>query len=156
MEWAFKGPHTLRERLGDLDARAIAAMPEADLVAAFTRKPALHRFPGSMGKRTHALCTHIVETYDGDPAAIWTTAASANELFDRLRALPGFGDEKSRIFLAVLGKRLGVAPSGWETVAEPFGDETPRSVADIDSAESLGRVREWKRAQKAKAKTKAE
>jgi len=156
MEWAFKAPYVLRDRLGGLDAAAIAAMPEADVEAVFRAKPALHRYPGSMGKRAHSLCTHIVDEYDGDPAAIWKSADSASDLLRRLRALPGFGDEKSRIFLAVLGKRFGAAPDGWREVAAPFGDETPRSVADIDSPEALQQVRQWKQAQKAKRKSKAD
>jgi len=156
MEWAFKAPSLLKERLGELDAGKIAAMPEPEIEAVFTAKPALHRFPGSMAKRTHALCAHVAERYHGDAAAIWTTASSAEELFARLRELPGFGDQKSRIFLALLGKRFGTAPEGWREVAEPFGDDTPRSVADIDSRETLQRVREWKKAQKAKGKSKAD
>ena len=156
MEWAFKAPSLLRDRLDGLDAAAIAAMPEADVEAVFREKPALHRYPGSMGKRAHALCLHIVDEYDGDVAAIWTSAGSASELLRRLRALPGFGDEKSRIFLAVLGKRFGAAPDGWREVAAPFGDDTPRSVADIDSPEALQQVRQWKKAQKAKGKSKAD
>jgi uncharacterized HhH-GPD family protein len=156
MEWAFKGPYTLNERLGGLDAAAIAAMSPDDVEAVFKTKPALHRFPGSMAKRTHALAQVIVHDYGGDAAAIWTTASSGEELLDRLQALPGFGAEKSKIFLALLAKRLGVKPPGWEEAAKPFSDSTPRSVADIDSAESLARVREWKRTQKAKGKTKSQ
>lgn len=155
MEWAFKGPYTLNERLGGLDAAAIAAMDPDALEAVFKTKPALHRFPGSMAKRTHALTQAIVDDYAGDAAAIWTTASTGEELLKRLKALPGFGAEKSKIFLALLAKRLGVTPPGWEGASAPFSDSTPRSVADIDSAESLARVRTWKRAQKARGKTKA-
>jgi len=157
MEWAFRGPLTLRERLGGtLDASAIAAMPVDDLVAVFSAKPALHRFPGSMAKRTHALCGHLVDHYGGDAANVWRDAPNGAELYRRLAALPGYGAEKARIFLAILGKRFGVRPPGWEDAARPFSDSTPRSVADIDSPESLARVREWKRAQKAKGRTKAD
>ena len=157
MEWAFRGPLSLKARLGtNLDAGAIAAMPVDDLVAVFSAKPALHRFPGSMAKRTHALCTHIVEHYDGDAANIWAGAGSGDELLARLSGLPGFGQEKAKIFLALLAKRFGVQPTGWEQAAAPFSDSTPRSVADIDSPETLARVREWKRAQKAQGKTKAD
>jgi uncharacterized HhH-GPD family protein len=152
MEWAFKGPHTLKERLGGLDCAAIAAMTPDELKAVFAAKPALHRFPGSMAERTHALCTAIVEEYGGDPARIWRDAKSGDELLTRLRALPGFGEEKSKIFLALLGKRLGVAPPGWEEAAKPFSDDVKRSVADVDSPEALAEVRNWKRTQKAKAK----
>ena len=124
--------------------------------AVFKQKPALHRFPGSMAKRAHALAQHVVEHYDGDAANIWNGARDATTVLDRLRALPGYGDEKAKILLAILGKRLGQAPAGWEQAAAPFGDATPRSVADVDSAASLERVREWKRAQKARGKSKAE
>ncbi len=156
MEWAFRGPATLRARLGHLDATAIAAMAPEQLEMAFREKPALHRYPASMAKRTHALCAHIVEHYDGDPAKIWTSARDAADLFARLRALPGFGEEKAKIFLAVLGKRFGRAPSGWEHYAQPFSDTEPRSVADIDSPDALLRVRAWKQAQKAKGKSKSD
>lgn len=159
MEWAFRGPLTLRERLGvsgHLDARAIAAMPPDELEALFRTKPALHRYPGSMAKRTHDLCRHLVDEYGGDAAAVWRDASSGDELYQRLRALPGYGEEKAKIFLAILGKRLGVAPPGWEEAAAPFSDTTPRSVADIDSPESLQRVREWKTTQKRVKKGKAD
>jgi uncharacterized HhH-GPD family protein len=154
MEWAFRGPATLRERLGQLDPRAIAAMPVDDLETTFRAKPALHRYPGSMGKRTHALAVRVVDEYDGDAAAIWTTATDPAELLARLRALPGYGEEKAKIFLAILGKRLRVAPKGWEQAAAPFSDTEPRSVADIDSPEALQRVRAFKQAKKAKGKGK--
>ena len=106
MEWAFRGPSTLRDRLGRLDCAAIAAMPVDDLEAVFKEKPALHRYPGSMAKRTHALCEHVVEEYDGDAGKIWKGTKDPQVLFDRIRALPGYGDEKAKIFLAILGKRL--------------------------------------------------
>jgi uncharacterized HhH-GPD family protein len=157
MEWAFRGPLTLKERLGGtLDAETIGALGEDKIEAIFRDKPAMHRYPGSMGKRTHALCAYIVEHYGGDAAAIWRGASSGQEIYRRLRELPGYGDEKAKIFLAILGKRLGVAPSGWEEAAAPFSDATPRSVADIDSPETMARVREFKRAQKAKKKGKAD
>ena len=156
MEWAFRGPYTLSQRLGGLDAAAIAAMSEDDFVETFRAKPALHRFPGSMGKRAHALCQAIVDEYGGDAEKVWRDATSGDELYARLRALPGFGDEKARIFMALLAKRLGVAPPGWEEAAKPFSDDVPRSVADIDSPETLARVRDWKRSQKAKGKSKRE
>ncbi len=156
MEWAFKGPATLRDRLGGLDAADIAAMDPDAFVEVFSTKPALHRFPGSMGRRTHELCTHISDTYGGDAAAIWTGVDNADELMVRVRAMPGYGDEKSRILVAMLAKRLGVQPAGWEQATAPFSDDQPRSVADIDSPESLARVREWKKAMKAKGKSKAD
>ena len=156
MEWAFKGPSTLRDRLGGLDATKIAAMPPEELEAVFREKPALHRYPGSMAKRTHALCVHLVDEYDGDAANLWTGVDDPQVLFDRIRALPGYGDEKAKIFLAILGKRLRVAPQGWEACAVPFSDSEPRSVADIDSPENLQRVRAWKQAQKAAKKSKSD
>ena len=156
MEWAFKGPHTLKERLGSLDAGAIAAMDPDELEAVFRAKPALHRYPASMAKRAHALCQVLVDEYDGDAAKVWTGAKTGDELLARLRALPGFGEEKSKIFLALLAKRFDVRPSGWEAAGTPFSDTTMRSVADIDSPEALGAVRTWKKAQKAKGRTKAQ
>src|SRR5262249_56081068 len=119
MEGAFRGPSPLRGRLGRLDCAAIAAMPVDDLEAVFKEKPALHRYPGSMAKRTHALCEHVVAEYDGDAAQIWKGTKDPQVLFERIRALPGYGDEKARIFLAILGKRLRVAPKGWEEYAGP-------------------------------------
>jgi uncharacterized HhH-GPD family protein len=157
MGWAFRGPFTLRERLGgSLDAEAIAAMGPDKIEAIFRDKPAMHRYPGSMGQRTHALCAFVVEHYGGDAGAIWRDAPSGQELYRRLRELPGFGEEKAKIFLAILGKRLGQAAPGWEEAAAPFSDATPRSVADVDSKESLERVREFKKARKAEKKGKAD
>jgi uncharacterized HhH-GPD family protein len=155
MEWAFRGPARLKERLGGtLDANAIAAMSEDDVVAAFQVKPSLHRFPGSMGKRTYALCRYLADEYGGDAAAVWTDATSGADLVARVQALPGFGQEKAKIFVALLAKRFGVRPLGWEQAAAPFSDATPRSVADIDSPEALEQVRAWKKAQKANGKSK--
>jgi uncharacterized HhH-GPD family protein len=155
MEWAFRGPVRLKERLGGtLDANAIAAMSEDEIVAVFQTKPALHRFPGSMGKRTYALCRFLADEYGGDAAAVWTGASSGAELLTRVEALPGFGEEKAKIFVALLAKRFGVRPKGWEEAAAPFSDAAPRSVADIDSAEALEQVRAWKKAAKAAGKSK--
>ena len=155
MEWAFKSPSRLAERLGDrFDAAAIAAMDPADLEATFCTKPALHRFPAAMARRAHELCRHLTENYDGDAGAVWTSAGSGQELYDRVRALPGYGPEKSMIFLAILAKRFGASPDGWERLAGPFADDTPRSVADIDGPEALARVRAWKKEQKAAGRSK--
>lgn len=157
MEWAFRGPLTLQERLGgSLDAETIAALGPDKVEAIFRDKPAMHRYPGSMGKRTYALCAFIVEHYGGDAGAIWRDAPSGQEVYRRLRELPGYGEEKSKIFLAILGKRLGQAAPGWEEAAAPFSDATPRSVADVGSAESLERVREFKKARKAAKQGKAD
>ncbi|MFN8035507.1 MAG: HhH-GPD-type base excision DNA repair protein [Acidimicrobiia bacterium] len=154
MEWAFRGPKTLRDRLGSLDAGAIAAMEPDALEAVFKEKPALHRYPGSMARRTHALCAYVTREYGGDAGKLWRGVRDPAVLHDRIRELPGYGEEKARILLAILGKRLGRAPAGWERYAGPFADRQPRSVADIDSPESLARVREWKKAQKAAKKGK--
>ncbi len=154
MEWAFKGPATLRERLGHLDPAKIAAMDVDEFVAVCCEKPAIHRFPGSMGKRIHAVCTALVDDYDGDATNLWADASDGKELYRRLKALPGYGDEKSKIFVALLAKSQGVAPDGWQQAAGKFGDDVPRSVADIHDETSLGEVREWKKAQKAAKKDK--
>ncbi len=154
MEWAFASPLKLQERLGGrLDAAAIAAMPLEDLEAAFKGPPALHRFPGSMAKRTQQLCQHLVDDYGGNPETLWNGVAGP-ELFDRLHALPGFGGEKAKIFLALLVKRFGVRADGWEEPARPFSDATHRSVADVDSPASLLEVRAFKKMMKAKGKGK--
>lgn len=156
MEWAFASPAKLAARLGGLDAHAIAAMDPEALDAAFKEKPALHRYPGSMAKRAHELCQYLVEFYDGRAEQIWEGAATGSELFDRLRGLPGFGGEKARIFLAVLAKRRGVRPPGWEEAAAPFSDELRRSVADATSPEALQEVRAFKQARKGAGKSKAD
>jgi uncharacterized HhH-GPD family protein len=157
MEWAFKGPYTLKERMGgELDATKLAAMSPEEVEELFKQKPALHRFPGSMGKRTHALAVAITEDYGGDAGKVWKSAKDGADLYDRLRALPGYGDEKAKIFMAILAKRLGVKKKGWEEVATPFSDDTPRSVADIDSREAFDRVRAFKKEMKAKGKDKAD
>jgi len=157
MEWAFRGPATLRERLGGhLDAAEIAAMDREAFVAVCAAKPAIHRFPASMGRRIHDLCSFLVERYDGDAARVWKGVRSADTLYARLRELPGYGDEKSKIFIAILAKRLGKRPGGWEEVAAPFSDREPRSVADVDSADSLVKVREWKQTMKAAKKAKSD
>lgn len=154
MEWAFAGPATLRSRLGHLDPKKIAAMDVDDFVAVCCEKPAIHRFPASMGRRIHELCTVLVAEYRANAANLWKGIESGDELYRRLRALPGYGDEKSKIFVAILAKTQGVRPSDWQTAAGVFGDDVPRSVADVDGPESLEKVREWKKAQKAAKKDK--
>jgi uncharacterized HhH-GPD family protein len=157
MEWAFAGPLKLKERLGGrLDAAEIAAFDPGALLAAFKGPPAIHRFPGSMAMRTQALCQHLVDDYGGDAAAVWVGVADGRELVRRVRALPGFGGEKSKIFTALLAKRFGVRPPGWEEAAAPFSDGEPRSVADVDSAETLIKVRAWKKMMKAQGRSKAD
>lgn len=155
MEWAFMGPHRLQERLGvDLAPAAVAALDPEDFAAAVAARPALHRFPGAMAERMMRLCHHLIDHYDGDAAAVWTEAATGTELLDRIRDLPGYGNEKAKILVAVLGKRFGIRPDGWEAACAPFSDNQPRTVADIDSPEALSRVRSWKKAQKAKGRAK--
>jgi uncharacterized HhH-GPD family protein len=157
MEWAFSGPHKLRERMGGrLDAAEMAATDPTEFERIFKGPPALHRFPGSMGKRTQALCQYLVVHYGGDAAAVWAGVGDGRELVKRVRDLPGFGGEKSKIFTALLAKRFGVRPPGWEQATAPFSDDQPRSVADIDSVESLQQVRAWKRAMKAQGKDKSD
>ena len=156
MEWAFGSPARLKERLGGtLDAAAVAALDPDELAAAFRGPPALHRYWGSMAKRAAALCQVIADEYGGRTERLWEEAGTGEELVRRLKALPGFGDEKARIFAAVLGKRLGVRPPGWEEAAAPFSDEVRRSVADADSPEALEEVRAFKKAMKAAGKGKA-
>jgi uncharacterized HhH-GPD family protein len=155
MEWAFNSPYRLKERLGGtLDAAAIAAMDPEEFVALVKGPPALHRFPGSMGTRIRELCRYLVEHHGGRAENIWAGVETGDELLGRLKALPGYGEEKAKIFLALLAKRMGVAPAGWQEAAAPFGDDVPRSVADIHDSESLARVREWKKARKAAGRSK--
>lgn len=154
MEWAFTGPQTLKQRLGHLDPKKIAAMDVEEFVSVCCEKPAIHRFPGSMGKRVHQVCTALVDDYKGNAANIWKDVDDGKELYKRLKALPGYGDEKSKIFVAILGKTQGVEPDGWRDAAGKFGDDVPRSVADVHDELSLGKVREWKKAQKAAKKDK--
>jgi len=154
MEWAFRGPATLRRRLGHLDPGLIAARDRDEIVAAACQPPAIHRFPAVMARRIHAVSRQIVDDYDGSAEAIWSGAADATALYRRLRGLEGFGDEKSKIFIALLAKRFGHEPDGWEQVAAPFSDDTPRSAADVAGPDTLTAVREWKRTQRARGKSK--
>lgn len=157
METAFAGPAKLVDRLGGLDATAIADYDPEALAQVFRATPAVHRFPGSMAARVQALCRDIVDQWDGDAAGIWTDGdPEGPELLRRLKKLPGFGEQKARIFLALLGKRLGVDAPGWREASAPYGEDGSfRSVADIVDAESLARVRETKKAVKAAAKSGA-
>jgi uncharacterized HhH-GPD family protein len=157
MEWAFGAPPKLKERLGgSIDAGHIAAMPLEELELVFKGPPALHRFPGSMAKRTQQVCQHLVEHHDGRADALWDDDPSGKELFARLKALPGYGVEKSKIFMALLAKRFGITPDGWQEVAAPFSDAERRSIADVSSPATLLEVRAWKKAKKAQGKGKDE
>jgi uncharacterized HhH-GPD family protein len=155
MEWAFKGPRTLADRLGadDLDAHEIAAQDPEAFAALLSEKPAVHRYPGSMAKRVQQLCQYLVEHYDGNAELIWKGVTDGRELLRRLEELPGFGKQKAQIFLALLGKQLGVQPKGWREAAGAYGEpKSFRSVADITGPESLTKVRAHKQEMKAAAK----
>jgi uncharacterized HhH-GPD family protein len=157
MERAFAGPYKLAQRLGvdRLDPADVAGRDAQELAALCARPPAVHRFPGSMAGRIQALARTIVEQYDGDAAAIWTGVGSGAELLGRLTALPGFGDAKARIFLALLGKQRGIRPEGWREAAGAYGEDgSRRSVADVVDAESLAQVRAFKQEAKRSAKTR--
>ena len=157
LEWAFQGPKLLRDRLGgSLDVREIAEMDTDQLVKVFSERPALHRFPGSNAKRVQDLCRLLVDEYGGKAADVWRTAKTGEDLYRRIKALPGFGEQKARIFLALLAKQLGVRPEGWEAQAKEYGEPGSfRSVADITSAESLAKVRAYKAEKKKAAKAAA-
>lgn len=146
MEKAFAGPYELKRRIGHLDAKKIARMDPEQLDRVFRERPALHRFPGSMARRVQAMCAVVVSDYGGDAESVWRDAATGDELAARIKKLPGFGEMKSKILVAVLAKKFGVKPRGWERHAATW-----HSVADVDSAESLAHAREVKREMKAKA-----
>ncbi|MFH9075306.1 HhH-GPD-type base excision DNA repair protein [Streptomyces alboflavus] len=155
MEWAFAGPYTIAQRMGadDLDAHDIAAYDPDAFVELLSAKPAVHRYPGAMAGRVQKLCQYLVEHYEGDAEAVWRDAADGKELLRRLNELPGFGKQKAQIFLALLGKQLGVNPKGWREAAGAYGEPKAfRSVADITGPESLQKVRAHKQEMKAAAK----
>jgi uncharacterized HhH-GPD family protein len=146
---AFMGPYELRQRLGTLDAATIATMDPERLSAVFRERPALHRFPGSMASRTRELCAVIAQDYGNDAGRVWMEARDGPDLYQRLLALPGIGDMKARTVVAVLGRRLGVRPAGWEDVAP-----THPTLGDVDSAEALATYQAGKRAHKAALREK--
>ncbi len=162
MEKAFRGPYELARRMceagrcirvDELSADLIAATPVADLVEVFRVKPALHRFPEAMAKRAHHLSVLLCDRYAGEAARLWEEADSGQRLLLRLHELPGFGDGKARIFLALLGKQRCVRPPGWREASKPFGEEgSTMSVADITDTQTLAMVREHKKATKQQAK----
>jgi uncharacterized HhH-GPD family protein len=154
MERAFAGPKTLAERIGGLDVHRVAAMDPEEFAAACAGPPAIHRFPGSMAKRLQALAHYLVDTYDGQVEALWTEGdPDGPEVLRRLKALPGYGEQKSKIFLALLGKQLGVRPAGWREAAGAYGDERARrSVADVTDERTLAEVRAFKKQAKAASK----
>ena len=148
---AFSGPLELQERLGGLDAREIAKMDPEELARVFMERPALHRFPANMAKRVQALTQAVADHYDGDAGRIWSEARDGPHLERRLLALPGFGEMKVKSLIAVLGKQLALAPSGWEAVAPDYP-----TLGDVDSPEALARYQGWKRTGKAAARESGE
>ncbi len=154
METAFAGPEKIRERLGSIDPATIAAADPEEFVELFRRTPAVHRYPGSMAGRVQALAAAVRDDWGGDASAIWTQGdPTGPEVLRRLLALPGFGEQKAKIFLALLGKQCGLEAAGWREAAGAYGEDGSfRSVADITSPESLARVRATKQAAKAAAK----
>lgn len=154
IEWAFTAPLELSRRLGvGLDAGRLAAMDPDELASVFSERPALHRYPRAMAKRVHELSRLLVDDFGGRPEAVWETATTGDELLARVRALPGFGEQKAKIFVAFLGKQLGVHLPGWAEASAPFSDAGSfRSVADIVDESSLLQVREFKQQMKAAAK----
>jgi len=158
ISWAFMGPHRLADRLTEAGlAFTVSALAEMDphhRVDMFCQKPALHRHPAVMARRAGALAEHVCDVHNGD-AAVWVRARSKT-LWTRLNAMPGYGEEKSMILMAVLAKRFGVQPKGWEGFAGPFADDQPRSVADMDSKDGIAAVKAWKKRQKELGKTKQE
>ncbi|HEU4362576.1 MAG TPA: HhH-GPD-type base excision DNA repair protein [Mycobacterium sp.] len=157
METAFAGPKKIADRMGGLDAHEVAGYDPEKFAALCSEKPAVHRFPGSMATRIQTLAQIIVDRYDGDATGLWTAGEpDGAELLKRLKALPGFGEQKARIFLALLGKQYGVTPPGWRAAAGEFGKAgTHMSVADIVDAGSLQRVRDFKKQLKAQKKGEA-
>ena len=157
MEKAFSGPAVIAERMGgQFDVAAIAAMAEDDFVALCSQPPAVHRFPQSMGRRVQQVCQALVAEWDGSVQNLLADASTGAELRSRIEALPGFGRQKASIFVALLGKQGGVHPAGWVEAAGDYGRPGFRSVADVTDAESLQKVREYKKRMKAAAKAAKE
>ena len=156
MEHAFSGPWKIANRMDGFDLHKIAASDLETFVELCVTPPAIHRYGGSMARRVHALAQHIIDKYDGETENIWLSGRpkpDGAEVLKRLKALPGFGEQKAKIFAALLGKQFGVRPAGWREAAGSYGDEGSfRSVADVVDAASLRKVRSFKQEQKAKAK----
>ncbi|MEJ3743545.1 HhH-GPD-type base excision DNA repair protein [Actinomycetes bacterium KLBMP 9797] len=156
LERAFSSPYELVRRLGhEPTAQELADFDPDALIAIFATPPALHRFPKAMAVRVQEVCRILVEQYDGDAGRLWGEAKTGQELFKRVAALPGFGKQKAQIMVALLGKQVGVRPTGWREAAGDYGqDGAHRSVADIVDQDSLLKVREHKQQMKAAAKAK--
>jgi uncharacterized HhH-GPD family protein len=152
MEHAFRGPSKVVERFGSFTPADIAAADPEEFAALCSTPPAVHRFPGSMAARMQELARIVEEEYDGRAERLWAEAGDAQELNRRLLALPGFGKQKAKIFVALLAKQLGVRPDGWERVAGDYADDGYQSVADVVDPASLQKVRDFKKQKKAAAK----
>lgn len=152
MEHAFRGPWKIVERFGTFDPVAVADADPEEFTALATTPPAIHRYGRAMAARLQELARVVVDEYGGDASRIWTEATSGADLLKRVRALPGFGEQKARIFVALVAKRLDVTPDGWEMAAGDYALEGFRSVADVTSPETLQKLRDFKRAKKAAAK----
>jgi uncharacterized HhH-GPD family protein len=157
METAFLGPKKISDRMGGFDARAIADADADAFAALCATPPAVHRYPGSMAARVQSLCRAVLEVWDGHPERIWTEGdPDGREVLRRLKALPGYGDQKARIFLALLGKQFDVRPAGWREAAGDYGVEgSRRSIADVVDQTSLDEVRATKKQLKAAAKAES-
>jgi uncharacterized HhH-GPD family protein len=152
MEHAFRGPYKVTQRFGSFDPRAIAAADPEEFKALCSVPPAVHRFPGSMAARLQEIARIVVDEYDGRADRLWSEATSGADLKKRLTALPGFGDQKARIFVALLAKQAGVRPDGWEAAAGDYALDGYRSVADVVDGDSLQKVRDYKKQKKAAAR----
>jgi uncharacterized HhH-GPD family protein len=155
MEHAFRGPAKVLDRFGTLDPAAIAAADPEEFATLCSTPPAIHRYGRSMAGRLQSLAALVEEQYGGDAARIWTEAGSAQELFDRVLELPGFGKQKAQIFVTLLAKQRGVRPAGWEALVGDYALDGYRSVADVVDPESLQKVRDFKKAKKAAARAAA-
>ena len=151
MEHAFRGPHKILQRFGTLDPAAIADADPDEFAALCSTPPAIHRYGKSMAGRVQQLARIIVDEYDGDAERVWSEAKSGADLMKRLTSLPGYGEQKAKIFTALLAKQFDVKPRGWTTVVGDYGKKGFRSVADVVDAQSLAKVREFKKAKKAAA-----
>jgi uncharacterized HhH-GPD family protein len=152
MEHAFRGGWKVRERLGTLDPRVIAAADPEAFSELCSQAPAIHRYPRAMAGRMQELAALVVARYDGNASRLWTEAANGKDLLARVQELPGFGRQKAQIFVALLAKQNGVRPEGWQDVAGDYGLEGYRSVADVVGPESLAMVRAFKQEQKSARK----
>ena len=152
MEHAFRGPAKVLDRFGTLEPARIAAADPEEFATLCATPPAIHRFPGSMAARLQELARIVEETYGGDASRLWTEARDGKDLLKRVMGLPGFGKQKAQIFVALLAKQLGVRPDGWEDAVGDYALEGHRSVADVVDAESLQKVRDFKKAKKAAAR----